>query len=84
MSTFTCATITFHLGKKVVCLFLDNISEFFFCFQDISCIKDLNSQYEVVTVKDIYLAYDQLKIDESSMYSCIGVAGGSGCRRDFR
>ncbi|KAE9452508.1 hypothetical protein C3L33_15588, partial [Rhododendron williamsianum] len=45
--------------------------------KDISCIKDLNSQYEVVTVKDIYLAYDQLKIDESSMYSCIGVAGGS-------
>lgn len=43
--------------------------------KDISCIKDLNSLYEVATVKDLYLAYDQLKIDESSLYSCIGVAG---------
>ncbi|XP_058202866.1 stromal processing peptidase, chloroplastic-like [Rhododendron vialii] len=42
---------------------------------NISCIKDLNSLYEVVTVDDIYLAYDQLKIDESSMYSCVGFAG---------
>lgn len=40
-----------------------------------SCIKDLNSLYEVATVEDLYLAYDQLKIDESSLYSCIGVAG---------
>jgi len=43
--------------------------------KDISCIKDLNSLYEVATVEDLYLAYDQLKIDESSLYSCIGVAG---------
>ncbi|KAI8567809.1 hypothetical protein RHMOL_Rhmol02G0150500 [Rhododendron molle] len=43
--------------------------------KNISCIKDLNSLYEGVTVEDIYLAYDQLKIDESSMYSCVGVVG---------
>ncbi|KAH7857604.1 hypothetical protein Vadar_014497 [Vaccinium darrowii] len=43
--------------------------------KDLSCIKDLNSLYEVATVEDLYLAYDQLKIDESSLYSCIGVAG---------
>ncbi|KAG5532272.1 hypothetical protein RHGRI_026793 [Rhododendron griersonianum] len=43
--------------------------------KDITCIKDLNSLYEAATVKDLYLAYDQLKIDESSLYSCIGVAG---------
>ncbi|KAI8538976.1 hypothetical protein RHMOL_Rhmol09G0145100 [Rhododendron molle] len=43
--------------------------------KDITCIKDLNSLYEAATVEDLYLAYDQLKIDESSLYSCIGVAG---------
>ncbi|KAG5561861.1 hypothetical protein RHGRI_004789 [Rhododendron griersonianum] len=43
--------------------------------KDITCIKDLNSLYEAATVGDLYLAYDQLKIDESSLYSCIGVAG---------
>lgn len=43
--------------------------------QDISCIKDLTSLYEAATIEDIYLAYDQLKIDESSLYSCIGIAG---------
>ncbi|KAG9143853.1 hypothetical protein Leryth_011525 [Lithospermum erythrorhizon] len=43
--------------------------------KDISCIKDLTSLYEMATIEDIYLAYEQLKIDESSLYSCIGVAG---------
>ncbi|KAF7150191.1 hypothetical protein RHSIM_Rhsim02G0142400 [Rhododendron simsii] len=43
--------------------------------KDITCIKDLNLLYEAATVGDLYLAYDQLKIDESSLYSCIGVAG---------
>lgn len=43
--------------------------------QDISCIRDLTSLYEAATIEDIYLAYDQLKIDESSLYSCIGIAG---------
>ncbi|EEF45995.1 pitrilysin, putative [Ricinus communis] len=43
--------------------------------KDISCIKDLTSLYEAATIDDIYLAYEQLKIDDDSLYSCIGVAG---------
>ncbi|RZC65954.1 hypothetical protein C5167_009648 [Papaver somniferum] len=43
--------------------------------KDISCIKDLPSLYEAATIEDIYQAYDQLKIDEDSLFSCIGVAG---------
>ena len=43
--------------------------------QDISCIKDLTNLYEVASIEDIYLAYDQLKVGDDSLYSCIGVAG---------
>ncbi|KAI5599660.1 hypothetical protein BDE02_02G211200 [Populus trichocarpa] len=43
--------------------------------KDVSCIKDLTSLYEAATIEDIYLAYEQLKVDEDSLYSCIGVAG---------
>ncbi|KAL3617633.1 hypothetical protein CASFOL_037954 [Castilleja foliolosa] len=43
--------------------------------KDISCIKDLISLYEAATVEDVYVAYEELKIDENSLYSCIGVAG---------
>ncbi|CAL9028320.1 unnamed protein product [Prunus brigantina] len=43
--------------------------------KDISCIKDLTNLYEVAAIEDIYLAYDQLKVDDDSIYSCIGVAG---------
>lgn len=43
--------------------------------QDISCIKDLTFLYEAATIEDIYLAYEQLKVDENSLYSCIGIAG---------
>ncbi|XP_015880000.1 stromal processing peptidase, chloroplastic isoform X2 [Ziziphus jujuba] len=43
--------------------------------KDISCIKDLTSLYEAASVEDIYLAYNQLKVDEDSLYSCIGIAG---------
>ncbi|KAL0397213.1 UNVERIFIED_CONTAM: Stromal processing peptidase, chloroplastic [Sesamum calycinum] len=43
--------------------------------KDISCIKDLTSLYEAATIEDVYLAYEQLKIDENSLFSCIGVAG---------
>ncbi|WVZ11610.1 hypothetical protein V8G54_016140 [Vigna mungo] len=43
--------------------------------KDISCIKDLTFLYEVATIEDIYLAYEQLKVDENSLYSCIGIAG---------
>ncbi|MBA0580480.1 hypothetical protein Gorai_022696, partial [Gossypium raimondii] len=43
--------------------------------KDISCVKELTSLYEAATIEDIYLAYDQLKVDEDSLYSCIGIAG---------
>ncbi|GAB2227260.1 hypothetical protein Droror1_Dr00009075 [Drosera rotundifolia] len=43
--------------------------------KDISCIKDMMSLYEAATIEDIYLAYDQLKVDENHLYSCIGIAG---------
>ncbi|KAH9694153.1 Stromal processing peptidase [Citrus sinensis] len=43
--------------------------------KDISCIKDLMSLYEAASVEDIYLAYEQLRVDEDSLYSCIGIAG---------
>lgn len=43
--------------------------------KDISCIKDLVSLYEAATIEDIYFAYQQLKVDEESLYSCIGIAG---------
>ncbi|KAJ7982662.1 Stromal processing peptidase, chloroplastic [Quillaja saponaria] len=43
--------------------------------KDISCIKDLVSLYEAATIEDIFMAYEQLKVDENSLYSCIGIAG---------
>ncbi|KAF3446963.1 hypothetical protein FNV43_RR12143 [Rhamnella rubrinervis] len=43
--------------------------------KDISCIKDLTLLYEAASVEEIYLAYEQLKVDEDSLYSCIGIAG---------
>lgn len=43
--------------------------------QDISCIKDLTALYEAATIEDVYIAYNQLKIDDDSLYSCVGVAG---------
>lgn len=43
--------------------------------KDISCIKDLNTLYEAATIEDIYLAYEHLKVDDASLFACIGVAG---------
>lgn len=43
--------------------------------QDLSCIKDLTSLYEAATIDDVYIAYDQLKVDADSLYTCIGIAG---------
>ncbi|KAL4310642.1 hypothetical protein GQ457_01G008220 [Hibiscus cannabinus] len=45
--------------------------------KDISCIKELTSLYEAASIEDIYLAYEQLKVDEDSLYSCIGIAGAN-------
>ncbi|XP_020081368.1 stromal processing peptidase, chloroplastic-like [Ananas comosus] len=41
----------------------------------ISCIKDLTLLYDIATVEDIYLAYEHLKVDDSSLFACVGVAG---------
>ena len=46
-----------------------------FGIQGISCVKELTFLYEAASIEDIYLAYDQLKVDEDSLYSCIGIAG---------
>ncbi|XVE56311.1 hypothetical protein DITRI_Ditri03aG0228400 [Diplodiscus trichospermus] len=41
----------------------------------ISCVKELTFLYEAASIEDIYLAYEQLKVDEDSLYSCIGISG---------
>ncbi|KAF8409839.1 hypothetical protein HHK36_002357 [Tetracentron sinense] len=43
--------------------------------KDISCIKDLTSLFEAATIEDIYIAYEHLKVDDNSLYACIGIAG---------
>lgn len=43
--------------------------------KDISCIKDLTLLYEAATIEDIYLAYEHMIVDDSSLFSCVGVAG---------
>lgn len=43
--------------------------------KDLTCIKDLIFLYEAATIEDVYIAYEQLKVDENSLYSCIGIAG---------
>jgi hypothetical protein len=43
--------------------------------QDVSCIKELTTLYESATIEDLYLAYQHLKVDESSLFACIGIAG---------
>lgn len=43
--------------------------------KDISCIKDLTMLYEIATIEDIYLAYEHLRVDDSSLFACVGVAG---------
>lgn len=48
--------------------------------KDISCIKDLIFLYEAATIEDIYLAYEQLKVDENSLYSCVGIAGAQAAQ----
>uniref|UniRef100_A0A0E0AC26 Peptidase M16 N-terminal domain-containing protein n=1 Tax=Oryza glumipatula TaxID=40148 RepID=A0A0E0AC26_9ORYZ len=43
--------------------------------KEISCIKELTMLYESATIEDLYLAYEHLKVDESSLFACIGIAG---------
>ncbi|MQL73149.1 hypothetical protein Taro_005484 [Colocasia esculenta] len=43
--------------------------------KDVSCIKDLIFLYEAATVEDVYVAYETLKVDDESLYACVGIAG---------
>ncbi|WVZ79335.1 hypothetical protein U9M48_026926 [Paspalum notatum var. saurae] len=43
--------------------------------KDVSCIKELTTLYESATIEDLYLAYEHLKVDDSSLFACIGIAG---------
>ncbi|KAG8094857.1 hypothetical protein GUJ93_ZPchr0012g20478 [Zizania palustris] len=43
--------------------------------KEISCIKELTMLYESATIEDLYLAYEHLKVDDASLFACIGIAG---------
>ncbi|CAN6220735.1 unnamed protein product [Urochloa humidicola] len=43
--------------------------------KDVSCIKELTTLYESATIEDLYIAYGHLKVDDSSLFACIGIAG---------
>uniref|UniRef100_A0A804PW31 Stromal processing peptidase, chloroplastic n=1 Tax=Zea mays TaxID=4577 RepID=A0A804PW31_MAIZE len=43
--------------------------------KDVSCIRELTTLYESATIEDLYLAYEHLKVDDSSLFACIGIAG---------
>jgi len=43
--------------------------------QDVSCINELTTLYESATIEDLYLAYQHLKVDDSSLFACIGIDG---------
>eukprot|EP01018_Ginkgo_biloba_P031971 Gb_23136 [translate_table: standard] len=43
--------------------------------KDIVCIRDLTSLYEEMTIDDVYNTYSYLKLDDDSLFTCIGVAG---------
>lgn len=34
--------------------------------------------YEAATVEDIHVAYETLKVDDESLFACVGVAGNRG------
>ncbi|CAH2052962.1 unnamed protein product [Thlaspi arvense] len=51
--------------------------------KELSCIKELTSLYEAASIEDIYVAYNQLKVDEDSLYSCIGIAGAQAGVEDI-
>lgn len=82
---FLCFLSTFvHLFSWLCFWYKTYQSDFFSCFpfltvcdglQDISCIKDLTSLYEAAMIEDIYVAYEHLKVDDTSLFCCIGVAG---------
>ncbi|CAI5494411.1 unnamed protein product [Closterium sp. Naga37s-1] len=44
----------------------------------VSCIADLPCIYEITTVDDVYTVYNHIPLDDSSVFTCIGVAGAVG------
>lgn len=41
----------------------------------ITCLRDLVPLYEAVTIEDVMLAYNQLKLDDDSIFTCVGTSG---------
>ena len=39
------------------------------------CLRDLPYLYEVATADDVYNAYNYLSLDDTSLFTCMGVAG---------
>ena len=43
----------------------------------ISAVADLKMIYEVTTVDDLYTVYNHIPLDDSSIFTAIGVAGSA-------
>eukprot|EP00873_Tetraselmis_striata_P020838 jgi/Tetstr1/441102/TSEL_029370.t1 len=41
----------------------------------LECLRDLKAMYEAATINDVYDAYSYLRLDNASVYSCIGTSG---------
>lgn len=41
----------------------------------LECLRDLRAMYEAATINDVYDAYSYLRLDNASVYSCIGTSG---------
>ncbi|KAI5069253.1 hypothetical protein GOP47_0015554 [Adiantum capillus-veneris] len=50
--------------------------------KDVSCIRDLFKLYEAATIEDVYNAYDLLKVDDESVFTCMGIAGAQISKED--
>jgi len=46
-------------------------------YKNIECLRDLKALYESLTVDDMYLLYSQLKLDDNSIFTCVGTSGKS-------
>lgn len=47
-----------------------------------SCIRDLFKLYEAATIDDVYNAYDLLKVDDESVFTCMGIAGAQTSKEE--
>jgi len=43
--------------------------------KDVGCLRDLPYLYEVATADDVYNAYNYLSLDDTSLFTCMGIAG---------